>query len=178
MRILDYLPPVLREIGEFVQIAAAEQEQFNGIDAALAGMKDDLFLSTLTQAGVRRWEAILGLLPRAEDTLEVRRFRIAALLEGKTPYTFLALKARLAALCGAEGYAAAVSPGTYTLTVRVALSSRSSYDAVADLLAKMVPANLAVDLSLMYNQHIKFSAFTHAQLAAYSHDQLRNEVFA
>lgn len=178
MKIISYLPPVLQEIGEFIQMAAAEQDVFDGIDAALTNLKEDLFLSTLTETGVKRWENILGILPKAEDTLETRRFRISALLEGKTPYTFLALKARLTVLCGADGFTAALAPESCTLAVRVALSVRSCYDAVENLLRQMAPANLLVDLSLMYNQHRKFSTVTHAKLAAYTHDQLRNEVFS
>ncbi len=175
MKILNYLPPVLREIGDFAQIASAEQEQFDGAEKAVADLKDNLFLSSLIETGVSRWETILGILPKAEDDLPTRRFRVAALLEGKTPYTLLSLKARLAALCGADGFTAALSPGQFALTVRVALTVRSCYEAVERLLCQIVPANLLVDLSLMYNQHQTLSSYTHAQLAAYTHAQLREQ---
>ena len=48
----------------------------------------------------------------------------------------------------------------------------------AALLDRVVPVNLTVDLSLRYNQHQTLLGRTHAALAAYTHDQLRNEVLA
>lgn len=74
------------------------------------------------------------------------------------------------------GHTVAMVGSTFTLTVRVMLKVKQNYDDVETLLNRIVPENLVLDLSLMYNQHQTLAAFTHAQLAAYTHYFLRNEV--
>jgi len=50
------------------------------------------------------------------------------------------------------------------------------FDEVVRITRQMVPANLVVTVELRYNQHIKLAQYTHGQLSAFTHDQLRNEV--
>ena len=175
MRIIDYLPPVLRDIGDYSEIAGAEQERFGGFDSALGDRADDLFIFTLTEHGIERWEKLLDITPKSADTLEVRRFRIFAKLSEQTPYTMAALREKQARLCGEDGYTADITPADYTLTVRVALSARGEYEAVTALIERMAPANLIADVSLLYNQHLMFAGYAHAQLGEYTHYELRNE---
>lgn len=63
------------------------------------------------------------------------------------------------------------------LSVKVALTAQKQLDEVIKLLERVVPANLAVSVTLKYNQHKTFAAMTHGQLLAYTHYSLRNEVF-
>ncbi len=175
MNIIDYLPPVLREIGDFAEIANAEQAQFDALGAARGGMADDIFLTTLTENGAARWEKLLGITPKGTDALELRRFRILTKLNEQTPYTMASLNEKLKNLCGEGGYTVSLDAGRYTLTVRVALAAKGFYDEVDALLERVVPANMAVDLSLLYNQYITLSAFTYGHLAGYTYYQLRNE---
>lgn len=63
------------------------------------------------------------------------------------------------------------------LTVRVALTSRNVLSDVAKLLDRVVPSNLLIDLSLLYNKNNQLSKFTHEELKKYTHIQLREEVF-
>lgn len=176
MNLIDYLPPVLQDIGEYVQLTNAEQTQFDAVDTALGGVADDLFLSTLTENGASRWEDILNITAKGTDTLTVRRFRIFAKMNEQTPYTITSLKEKLQNLCGSDGYSVVLVPGDYSLTVKVALTAKKYFDEVEALLERIVPANLVVSLALLYNQHSTLAAFTHAQLKEYSHYQIRNEV--
>ncbi len=178
MNIIQYLPPVLQGVGDFIQIADAEQAQFNSVNTAMGGVADDLFLATLTEHGAARWEALLGIAPKGTDTLGVRRFRILTKLNEQTPYTIATLKEKLATLCGADGYSVTLVPADYALTVRVALTAKGYYNEVEALLDRMAPANLIVDLSLLYNQYSLLTAFPHTRLAAFTHNELRNEAIS
>ena len=86
------------------------------------------------------------------------------------------LKELMTTLCGEDGFTVTMVGSTFTLSVRVMLTAKQNYDDVETLLNRIVPENLILDLSLMYNQHQTLAAFTHAQLAAYTHYFLRNEV--
>mgnify|MGYP006922460833 CR=1 FL=1 len=60
--------------------------------------------------------------------------------------------------------------------VRVALTNRKNYGMVEEMLKEVIPANIWIDLSLLYNQHKTLGKFTHRQLAAYTQKEVRNEV--
>ncbi|MBP1737545.1 MAG: hypothetical protein H6Q60_1426 [Oscillospiraceae bacterium] len=178
MNTIDYLPPVLQEVGDFIQITTVEQTWFDQLSGGMEHVLDDLFLSTLTENGASRWERVLSISPKDTDTLALRRFRIYAKLNEQTPYTITMLKEKLANLCGEDSYSVTLLPSEYTLTVRIALSARSYFNEAKAVIKRMAPANLVLDVSLLYNQYSMLEPFTHAQLAAYTHNQLRNEAIS
>lgn len=174
--LISYLPDILRDIREFRLICAAGDREISELRGELSDLIADNFIQTLTERGCARWERMMGISPKATDDLAVRRFRILAKLNEELPFTFRGLKQQLTALCGEDGFSAEVDYGSYALKVLVALTAKGQLDEVSALLGRVVPANIAVTVSLKYNQHISLSAKTHAELSAYSHSQLRNEV--
>ena len=62
----------------------------------------------------------------------------------------------------------------FTLEVRVALTAKNNANDVYIMLDKIVPANMIIDCSLMYNQNNKWMTYTHGQLNSYTHEELRN----
>jgi hypothetical protein len=174
--LIDYLPQVLQTIREFKALINAEQPEASDLWAAFEDVMDDQFIREATENGISRWEKVLSIVPQATRTLDERRFLILAKINEQAPYSFNALKARLDSLCGADGYEVTVSNQTYTLTVKVALTAKNSFGDVSELLQRVVPANMVIDISLKYNQHQTLAAFTNVQLSNYTHYQLRNEV--
>lgn len=142
------------------------------LNAALA----DQFVQTATNNGISRWESILQIIPKGTDSLSDRKFRILTRLNEQLPYSYRMLQQQLETLCGQDGYTAEINSGAYTLTIRVALTAKNNFNDVATMLWRVVPANMIIDLSLRYNQHSTLTPFNYAQLAAYTHNQLRNEV--
>ena len=173
---IEYLPPMLQTIREFKALIDAEQPEASDLWDALDDVLDDQFINDATANGVSRWEKILTIAPKGGSTLPERKLQILARLNEELPYTFAKLKNQLEALCGVDGYSVVLSNSTYTLTVRVGLTAKDSFDAVDNLLDRVIPANILIDVSLEYNTHQTLSALTHAQLAAYTHDELRSEV--
>ncbi len=176
MRLLDYLPEILQDIYEFKAICSAGDTEVDELKDELATAVNDNFVYTLSKKGCERWEKMLSLTPKATDTLSDRRFRILAQLNQDTPYTMRGLKQQLETLCGADGYSAELDPGNYTLAVKLALTAKGQFDEVEKLLSRVLPANIARVITLKYNQHETLSGFTHGMLAAYTQDELRNEV--
>ena len=80
----------------------------------------------------------------------------------------------LYALCG-DDYTCELINNEYKLVVRLALSVRKQYNEVDSLLRKVVPANLIIDLSLLWNQYLILEPFTHEELEEYLHSELREE---
>lgn len=172
--IKDYWPLVIKRILEFEKIADAENPEINNLWAAHKGVLDNQFIKTLTEEGCKRWESILNIVPMGTDTLEDRRFRILARINADLPFTFRQLENMLHALCG-DDYTCELINNDYKLVIRLALSVRRQYDEVSSLLKKVVPANLLIDLDLIYNQYLTLEPFIYEDLEPYTHEELREE---
>lgn len=174
--LIRYLPEILQEVREFRSLAAAENPEIEKLWTCLEDALNDQFVGSATTYGIKRWESILKIMPKATDSPDERRFRILTRLNEQLPYSWRMLVHQLTTLCGSEGYSIELKNNEYTLIVKVALTAKANFDDVGDLLGRIVPANLVIDLSLKYNQHELIGGFTHEQLAAYTHQELREEV--
>ena len=174
--LIDYLPPYMREYMEIKAITGAEQPEIDALWSSMERIFADQFIMDATEYGVMRWENMLKISPKATDTLDERKFRILTRLNQELPYTLMRLKEALTTLCGADGFSIDLQADNYHIEVKLALGNHNNYQAVVDLLTKMIPANLTQYVQLMYNSHTMLSQFTHAQLATHTHEELRNEV--
>jgi hypothetical protein len=176
MQVQEYWPQVIKEYREFEKISTAENPELESIWQEIGNVLDDQFIRTATVNGIARREKMLHITPFADDTLESRRFRVQALWNEKLPYTYRVLVNKLDNLCGEDGYVISLNAGDYELDIKIELTMKRMFDEVAKITRQMVPANLVVTVELRYNQHIKLAQYTHGQLSAFTHDQLRNEV--
>jgi hypothetical protein len=176
-RLIDYLPPFVQNFKEMSAIMETEQPEFELAWQNAENTLADQFVTTATINGVKRWEKIYEIEPKATDTLDERRFVILTKMNEQPPYNMEALKNTLNALCGEDGYALLMNYSDYELTVKLALSNEHNFDAVIKLLARILPANILSRVS-MYNTHEMLSKFTHEQLAQFTHDEIRKNILA
>lgn len=174
-QMIDYLPEVIRGIREYKAILNTEQPEFEEGWSQADYVLQESIIMTATEYGLSRWESILGISPKASDTLEDRRFRILAAQIANTPYTYRRLIELLTELCGEDGFAVTLDANNYSIVVELGLQVISQFEAVEELLKKILPANLDLLLSLKYNRHSNLSKYTHQELSAYTHDELRNK---
>lgn len=174
--LIDYLPTVLRELEEFKELFKVEQKQVDELWDMIYGILNEAFIDTAEDTGLKRWETILNITPLDTDSVEVRRMRIQAKLIEDVPYTWNNLKKMLSSLCGEDGYILELKNEEYTLVIKVALKSKKMKNEVADMCERVVPANLILDIDLMYNTYDILSNYTYEQLKQFTYEQLRNEV--
>lgn len=174
--ILDYLPKVVAETAEFKSIAASENPQINQMWAAHQKVANNQFVNSLDETGCSRWEKILNITPMGTDTLDDRRFRIAAYINADIPYTYRRLENMIETLCGENCYTMELQPNEYKLIIRIALAVSKQFSEVEKLLKRVVPANILIDLELLYNQYKNYKTKTYGQLSVYKHKQLREDV--
>lgn len=139
-KLLDYLPPVLREVLEFQAINAANEPEISIAWDALALVLANQFLDTAMVSGVAVWERELKIRPKDTDTLEVRKARIKAAWNTELPYTHRWLTNWLRSQCGEDIPAPAID--AYTL--QVSLPSGVDYIRILDDIRQCIPANLAI----------------------------------
>ena len=172
----EYLPSILLKTYEFPLLCDTEQREFDRLNTAVDEVLDAQFVSTAGERGIKRYEQIFSIVPQDTDTLDERRFRVLAKINAQLPFSIRRLRQQLATLCGENGYRMEIDGGRYTLTVKVALTAKRNQQAVEELLADIVPANMVCTTSLLYNQHADLTRFTHAQLALLTHFEIREEV--
>jgi len=175
-QMIDYLPEIIKDFREYQTLMCIEQTEFEeGWIFAEYALQESVIM-TATDYGLSRWEKMLGVTPKATETLDERRFKIISLISNDMPYTYKQLEKQLTNLCGVDGYEIVLDNDRYSILVKVALTAKNNYEAVRTLLEQILPANLIIDTMLKYNQHLKFIRMTHAVMANYTHIRLREEV--
>lgn len=171
----DYLPLFIQDYAQIREIMNTEQVNVEKVWDDAESVMNDQFVVDATENGVRRWEKILKITPKATENLDERKFYVLARLNEKLPYTLEALSNMLSYLCGANGYTLKLDSNNYVLTVKLALASKHNFEAVEKLLTRVVPANL-VTVTGLFNTHSILGGFTHEQLKAYTHKEVREEM--
>lgn len=176
--LLSYQSNIIQQIREFKVLSEVEGPQHECVWQAVEDAINDQFATTLTDNGCKRWESIMNIHKLDTDDLDFRRFRILSRLNEQLPYSYRMLELQLRTLCGDTGYQMVLYNAEYTLVVKIDLGSKDKYGDVKTTLAKYLPANIVLDLSLLYNTHEVLSQYTHTQLSNYSYQELREEVIS
>lgn len=175
-KLQDYLPPVLLKTYEFPLLCDTEQPEFDRLAEAADAVLDAQFLSTAGEYAIQRYEKIFGALPQDTDTLDERRFKVLTKINTQLPFSVRRLRQQLATLCGEDGYKLEVGGGKYTLSVKVALTAKRNQQAVEELLADIVPANMVCTTSLLYNTWEQIKRLTWGELKKLTWREIKEEV--
>lgn len=174
--VLSYLPPVFHEVKEMIEIAKVENPLLENLWQEIENALLDQFLLSATERGIKRNEVMLRIVSMATESLETRRFRLFTRFNEQAPYTRPVLRNLLNSLLGEEGYELSINAADKTLKVKIELTVKGMFEAIEEMLERIVPQNMVITVELRYNQNSLLAKYTHAQLAAFTHEQLRNEV--
>ena len=176
--VLSYLPEVFGVIKEFKGFADGANPELEKAWKAVEDAYNDLYLYTMGEDKIKRWERQLGIQPMGTDTIEDRRFRIINRLNAQLPYTDRMLEYHLNQMCGENGYRKVLDADAFLLTVKIALTSKKQFNEIHEFIKEMLPANMILDYDLLYNQYLTLAGYTHAELSAYTYGNLRDEVIS
>ena len=174
--IADLLPLFMQQFREFEELLRTEELEMKQIEQSVFRTLGCGFVDDCDEYGISRYETMYRITPKASDTLDDRKFRLKTKINEQTPYTLPKLREILKNLCGDGNCTADVIVGTYDLIVRVGLAAKNNYTDVESLLERIVPQNMVITLSLLYNPHALVGQYTHAQLATLTHEQIKSEV--
>lgn len=145
-KLLDYLPPVLREVLEFQAVNAANEPEIALAWDALSRVLANQFLEEADAQGVAIWERELQIYPKDTESLAGRKARIKALWNLELPYTFPWLKSWLTGLCGPDGHTETITD----YSIRIQLDHNALPDAnglaleIMRMLLVIRPANMQI----------------------------------
>lgn len=176
IKVDDYFPSVVKDTDEFKAIAVAENTELALLNAEIINAFRELFIVTAEDYGLSLWENMLNITPNDSYSADERRAEIIARLNNRTLYTFRNVYALLVSLCGEDNVIMEYDSQAYTLNVKIGLVAKKMLQTVKSLLFNITPANISLNIDLIYNTHAALRGFTHGELSVYTHDELKNEV--
>lgn len=78
--ILNHYPPVIKQIREMQQIAKAEDIEFSKLNISINEVIRNMFVFTADETGVMRFEKLLGIKPKAAQSLDDRKIYILSMM--------------------------------------------------------------------------------------------------
>ncbi len=175
MSLMKFMPPYYRESPVVVDLQGA----FGSQTEALAAAKEDLFkqftLDTATW-GLANWEKAYGLEVEVTKDHEYRRSRVRSKMRS-TSTTTLAMIKNVAESFSNGSVELIEEPGSHHFEIKFVgnIGIPPNMEDLQGAVEELKPAHLAVDYTVIYRTHLVLRQFTHAQLSAFTHRQIREE---
>lgn len=173
---IQFLPHFLRDIKEYDALYKAYEAYMLDIGTEIQKMRLRLFFNDLDEKGCEMWENIMGITPKADSTIEERIAVIKATAKNEPPYTDETLEARLKIICGEGNYEINRDYANYAIQVKLALTHKHYQKVVQDLVKRIIPCNLIVDIAVMFNRWENYAPATWNSLSGLTWRHIREEV--
>lgn len=165
-------PEIIKNIPDIKQIYDINEMQGDTLDQTVEQIDSDMNIDEMDASTVERWETILKIVPARSDMLDVRRFRIKTKITDSMPYTYRALERKLDDMC-AGAYDIVIDRINQSIKVNLGLASQKKINDVMNMLEEMVPLDMIIDTSVLYNAHGYLAQYPHCILAQFTHKELR-----
>ena len=144
VNLLSFLPEFMQEYVEMQQIMNSEQPEIQKLEDETEIIKNNQFILSCDIDGIARFENLLGITPKPDDTLDARKSRVITRWNDSIPYTYKGLKEKLNVMCGEGNYLLIPSFNEYELEIVVSLPLSGQADELDYMLSYMIPANIVV----------------------------------
>lgn len=172
MKLIDYLPPILKDIYEFQLLCGSGDAELAELKKHIDDSIKEMFVYTAENEGLTRLEKILNITVSTDDDIDYRRFRILTKLNGSERN----LIKKIQIIVG-DDFDIDYYWSEYRLSVKLPLKNKKYLDAVKQMLDDTVPLNLIIDAVLKYNTYgmIKTKKLTYGALKKKTYNQIREE---
>lgn len=144
VNLLSFLPEFVQEYREIKHIMNSEQPEIQKLEDETEIIKNNQFILSCDTDGIARFENLLGITPKPDDTLDARKSRVITRWNDSIPYTYKGLKEKLNVMCGEGNYLLIPSFNEYGLEIVVSLPLSGQADELDYMLSYMIPANIVV----------------------------------
>ena len=144
VNLLSFLPEFVQEYREIKHIMNSEQPEIQKLEDETEIIKNNQFILSCDIDGIARFENLLAITPKPDDTLDARKSRVITRWNDSIPYTYKGLKEKLNVMCGEGNYLLIPSFNEYGLEIVVSLPLSGQADELDYMLSYMIPANIVV----------------------------------
>lgn len=175
--LMNLIPDIFHDIREFKEVFSAVSAVASKFEDKLKQQKVDFYIYSedISEAGVERLAKSLKI-DISGLAFDDKVFKIKTVLLDKRPYNIPNVKNMLASLCGEDGYSFNVDNDNINVSVGLDLGRKNQFAAVYELLDKVIPSNMLLNVYLIYNLHGDMTGTTHEELSAKTHEQIRSDV--
>ena len=176
LALIKLLPDYYEENVTMQTLQEILSDETDKLDEEMESAVDECTVMTASEM-LGRYEKIFGLESEAGKAELFRRERIAAKISGTGTTTKAMLKDVASRYSGGEvDIIEDNANNSFTVKFVGTIGLPPNMDDLTKTIEEIKPAHLAFEYEYVYNTHTSLKRFTHAQLAAYTHYQLRNEV--
>ena len=176
MELIEYFPEVMQEMDDVQVYAKAVQALLLREELAIENLYNDQFLSIMTETGLGKLEKKLNIHTLDTDSIEDRRMRLFSLYIKALPYTETTLRAYLDQICGTGHYDLLIDTQECLLAARIALTRKAQVQTIEKYIDDVVPMNMTIVVSLMYNQWISARKRTWGEASKFTCMERKEEV--
>lgn len=141
-RLVEYLPDFMQKFSEIQEITGAEDREIEEIEKSIEKCLANCFIRDCDEYGIKKYEALFGIWPSTEDTLESRKARVILKWNETIPYTYLVLIRRLDAFCGENNYRVNYESENYQIFLRTGLEMFGQVRELEEMLDRILPENM------------------------------------
>ncbi|MCC0707402.1 YmfQ family protein [Clostridioides sp. ES-S-0190-01] len=145
INLISYLPQILQDKEEYIKAFNADNKEIKILHDKLDDVLNDQFLEDLTISGVKRWEKIMSIVPKSNESLEDRRFRIFSKYISKLPYSEKFLRNWLNSIVGEGNYELNVNNATYNIHLESDARNQDWFEEVHSFVSSIKPCNMSFD---------------------------------
>lgn len=148
MKLVEYMPQVLKNVREFREIFATEDTELEQLSSDINSILTEVIVKTAKSYGLRRYEDIYHIKSIAE-TLEARRMNILLRMNNRVPFTIKWLVKTLDEAIGRENYIITNMAHNYQLNIRIKLNFTEAAEILKKNLVQQIPANIELSYVLV-----------------------------
>lgn len=160
----EYLPEIVQDTKQFQCLSEIEGEILQKEKDNKDSFIKDQWILTATQNGLMRRAKMLGISEKLGEDIEELRQRVLFRWNEHCPYTYYTLLNWLDGFCGAENYTCSLWYHEYRLQIILELKKKILQKEVNDVVRRMIPANLILEVFLRYNRYIDVKGILYSKL--------------
>lgn len=175
MLLNDYLPTFIANTKEFQELFKVLQPKINELYEKGDNILKDMFVLGSSEEATKRYEKIVGIVPKLSDSLIKRQLDILAIYNEVPPFTEDRLKELLTSLLGEDGFTFSIDIQTYTVKVVLNRKKLEFLNEVNDMLERVVPMNMIIDYKVDKNIWLDLTTFKWAELKDATWEEARED---
>lgn len=168
-------PDIITNIPDIAKIYEINEGQCNDLEISIQSMDQNIFLDSMNEDMIVRWEEMLQITPNTDDTIDDRRFRVKTKVMERLPYSLRVIQQKLDTLCP-DGYVMTISEDRTEINIRLMLKSKKMVKDVGELMEEILPLNMIFNVTITWNQYIVYKSQTYGDLTKYTHKTMREEI--
>ena len=152
-KLIEYMPPFLKNVREFNKIFDAEDIELEDLNYNLKKMLTEVIVKTADSYGLDRYEKIYNI-SNTSNNIEIRRINILNKINDILPFTLKWLYNKLEEALGEGNYHIDVDYNNYSIKITILGLSMEIADIYRENLRQQLPANMVIVFDLQINNNI------------------------